>query len=247
MTVGIRTLLCATLCWSVVTGAAAQELRDVGWTNTYFDAYRSAVQGRSEAPQPGGGPAEGGSSMVWLMPVFGILGTGEDAPGATAGPVPPLQERVPDWPGCAGGDPQIKTVPATAEQAAGLVPGSWYVRTFDFGCVVLVLEGDRNAPDPSAGPGGELQESGTVELSFYDENAGAVMDPDGNELPQSDPTRAPQVTDRGKPILTITIGNLPYSLTVDCVTPESRSFCNSEAGLRSLAEQLVVIAGDPTR
>lgn len=248
MTSEMRTLLCATLFFSGVTGSAAQELRDVGWTNTYFDSYRSALQARPEAaPQPGGAPGEPGTSIVWLMPVFGILGTGEDAPGATAGPIPALQDRVLDWPDCAGEDPQIKTIPETVEQAAGLIPGSWYVRTFDFGCIKLVLEGSRNEPDPTAAPGGEVQESGTVELKFHDENAGAAIDPDGNLLPRSDVTGAPVATDRGTPVLTITLGNLPYSLTIDCVSPESRNFCNSEVGLTSLAEQLVVIAGDPTR
>ncbi|WP_143744637.1 hypothetical protein [Mesorhizobium prunaredense] len=249
VTCKMETLLAyAAISCVIATGSAAQGLRDVGWTDTYFNSYRSAFRAPgAAAAEPGAGPSEPSTSIVWLLPVLGILGTGENAPGATAGPIPTLKNRVPDWPACTTEKPQIKTVPETVEQAAGLIPGSWYVRTINFGCIKLVLEGNRNEPDPAAAPAGQVQESGTTELNFHDENAGTAIDPEGNLLNQVGPTGAPAVKDKGTPVLTVTLGNLPYSLTVDCVTPESRTFCNSESGLRALGKQLVVIAGDPTK
>ncbi|RWN27583.1 hypothetical protein [Mesorhizobium sp.] len=187
-----------------------------------------------------------GDEIAFSLPVFGLPGLGEAAPAVDGSAAVPLRMAVTSWPDCAAAVPEITTVPAKPEQAAGLEPGTWYVRTFDFQCVEIVVEGDRNLPDSAAvgNQAREVGESGSIVIEHFDENAEAEIDAQGETVPTRGDA-APALPDKGMPVIAYTRGNLTYSFTVVCSADDSRAFCDDEQGLRELVQQFTVIAGQP--
>jgi len=208
-----------------------QDLLDPGWDDPAFARYSAA------AKDFGGPILESPNAVVFTLPVLGLASV---EPGniiaesvLTDKQRSPLAANVEAWPGCAAEVPQITTIPANREQTAGLPEGSWYVRTMDFGCLYMILEGTRNAPAPEFPQPETAAESGTIEVSWFDENGG--LDPKTGEAPLN----------LGNAIVGMHLGNLLYSLTVECTSAEAQLLCNDVGSLRSLAQQLTVVDGQP--
>lgn len=214
-----------------LNAASTDGLIDPGWDDAYFEAYRAL-----SAPDA----AFSENTINFSLPVLGFR-------DALAGPdslAKPLGERMqtalPGWPACAAASPKVVTIPANASQSAGLQLGTWFSSTYDFGCVQVVVEGDRNLPDRSLVPeAGELPESGTIVIAREDENAGASVDPEGNANLTS---AAPPAL--GDVVISYTRGNLTYGITVSC-SAEGASFCANNGALRALVGELVPVAGRP--
>lgn len=228
----------------VVSPAVAQEaLSDPGWSDPAFAQYLDALKATDATDSAASAPF----GVAFSLPVLGLPAVEPGNAAASqlrAGAQPmPLGASVADWPACAAANPAITTIPETPDQSAGIEPGSWYVRTLDFGCVVLVIEGSRSAP-PSDGAAAspELQESGAMTIEYFDENAGQTQDEEGRVV---EGIAAQELPDRGSPTIGIALGGLTYGMTVECLVPESRGFCNSEKGLRELTRQLTVVDGQP--
>lgn len=221
--------------FAAAAGSAAAQapttdtLVDPGWNDAFFAPY--VAQPRDDA-------AFTANSVTFSLPVLGFPDAG---PGGLAEPLGErLRASLSQWPACASPQPEVVTVPANATQSAGLEPGSWFASTYDFGCLQIVIEGDRNPPDAALVPERDaLPESGTIVISRQDENAGYSIDEAGRALMipgENQPL--------GEVLIAYTRGNLTYGITVSC-GPESGAFCSDNGGLRALVGELVPIAGRP--
>ncbi|MBB2720287.1 hypothetical protein [Rhizobium sophoriradicis] len=223
---------------------AGQDLQDVGWNDPYFAPY--VARARNLSISRSDRAAILGSNVLFSIPVFGLSGVEKLSPLSNEWRVAiPLRPRLTSWPDCASTKPIVTTVPETDAQAAGLTPGSWYVRTFDFGCLQIVVEGDRNAPDKAALGSDQRStppESGTIEIRYEKENGNIEFDEAGRSIV---PGAVSASQDRGAPVISYARGNLIYSFTIVCSQAESRPFCNDEASLRNLVAEFDVVAGQP--
>ncbi len=214
----------------LLTGLAApafsqETLQAPGWDDPVFSDYvaRHGARIGEAADSPG---------VDFTLPVLGLLsvetGNAAAAPDDAA-PQLPLSMTMPGWPECAAAEPEIVTIPETMDQLAGAPEGSWYVRSFDFGCLGLILEGDRTVPDARVTNAAPMpEESGTLRISRFIEDGGAI-----------DPALA------GQPTIALSLGGLVYSLTVECRSEEAWPFCADDDALRSLVRELVVVDGSP--
>jgi hypothetical protein len=231
---------CALILVAVIAGGQAARaqpaetdaLVDPGWADPFFSTYLE---------QDSAETALTGSAVEFSLPVLGFAA--ESAPGDLALPLGDrLGAAIEAWPTCAEAEPDVVTIPADPDDAAGLDLGSWFTSTYDFGCLQIVVEGDRNRPDPALAPAPEAAlESGAIEISRHDENAGFVLDSEGN-------TRAAPTALEGPPpgeaLISYTRGNLVYGITVSCMR-ESAAFCASNGALRALVGELSPVAGRP--
>lgn len=207
-----------------------EALVDPDWSDPFFSTYLEEGSTKSALTD---------SAVEFSLPVLGF--------GAAAGELAlPLGDRlgaaIEAWPACAPAEPDTVTIPADPDDAAGLELGTWFTSTYDFGCLQIVVEGDRNRPDPALAPAPEAAlESGAIEISRHDENAGFVLDGEGH-------TRAAPTALEGPPpgeaLISYTRGNLIYGITVSC-TRESAAFCASNGALRALVGELSPVAGRP--
>lgn len=220
-------------CAGFAAAAAASELFEPDWKDPYFAHYLEKI--REGVPVSGG--------IDFSLPVLGFSTVG--APGAVEVAEAPLGDRldrtVPAWPACAKQTPEVVTVPNQSDQAAGLPLGTWYTSTYDFGCVEVVVEGDRNTPDIALVPQRDApSENGEIEITNQDENAGMAVDEEGHvvQVPE-DPD-----TVLGPAVASYARGNLTYTITVAC-SAQSQALCASHGDVRALVEQLVPLAGRP--
>lgn len=210
------------------------DLLDPGWGDPAFRDYLDRAGGRML------GDNGLGRAIVDISASLPMLGfpeiEGESADRAALGtafdPVA-FAEDIPDWPACASPTPEIKSV--------GDESGAWYVRNLDFGCVQMIIEGDRTAPPPRFS-GRSLGDSGTIEVTVYDENAGVPIDAEGrSDILAVDPADIPP----GMAVASIVLGNLIYGLQVSCVDPAAYALCRNTEASRRLAEKLRVVGGAP--
>jgi hypothetical protein len=233
-------LLATLLLAGAAMPASAQELVDPGWSDPFFSNYLEKERSRpiDEAPPMGG--------VSFSLPVLGFETQGAPGIGDAAQPIGgPLSTRlktaIAEWPACATAAPKVTTVPATAEQSAGAAPGSWFTSTYDFGCLQIVIEGDRNEPDESfANAAEEAPESGSIDLAYQNENAGESIDAEGNVAS----LWAPPKVEQNEVVVSYARGNLVYGVTVSC-QEGSESLCASRAALEALTSQLIPVAGRP--
>ncbi|RWO88574.1 hypothetical protein [Mesorhizobium sp.] len=228
----------------MMAGAAmpsfAQELADPGWDDPFFSSYLERERSRPLDASP---PNDG---VSFSLPVLGFATQGAPGAGDAAPPIGgPLSARlksaIPEWPACATASPKVTTVPETPEQAAGAAPGTWFTSTYDFGCLQIVIDGDRNEPDEAfANAAEEAPESGSIELAYQNENAGESIDAEGNVASPGVPPKIEQ----NEVVISYARGNLVYGVTVSCQTG-SESLCASRPALEALTGQLIPVAGRP--
>lgn len=233
----------------VLIGAAADvraqsALVDPGWEDPAFSAYVDRADARSALGERA--ISEEIVDGAFSLPVLGLAeveGEGRDRSGLGGTPFDPaaFAADVPDWPDCAAELPKIETVPKDPARTPGSPPGSWYVRNFDFGCIHLSIEGDRNASPPGVASR-EFGDSGAIAVSSVDENAGEAMDAEGRSaLLEATPGLVTPVNAS----IAIKLGNLVYGLEVECLAPEAYALCRNVAALTLLAQKLQVVGGRP--
>jgi hypothetical protein len=244
-------LACLFFVFGVNVGStSAQELIDPGWNDPVFAKYLSALEHRSDADRNAitmGLVDSDGSQVAFTLPVLGFSAVERedaDRSGLDGAPFNPaaLGEGIPDWPGCANQAPKITTVPFEPADVSGAPEGSWYVRSFDYDCMEVTLEGDQN-PLPDSFAQLVMKDSGTIEVNWFDENDGIYQDGTGRELGASAVEES--VIPRGVPTVSIYLGNLIYGMEVYCVEPSTIPFCNNGEAIRALAARLSVVGGQP--
>ncbi|KAB0681348.1 hypothetical protein [Aureimonas leprariae] len=233
-------VFCACPTWS--QSFAQNGLVDPGWSDPAFASYLDAARARGATGRdPFGGTVEAPTFTLPVLGLPGVEGVG-DAQERSASDGAALSRNVPDWPSCASPDPTVVTVPESPARSAGAPAGSWYTRTFDFGCVMVTLEGDRN-DGGAAFADRSSPESGTADVSIFDENAGEGMNAEGRSTVEG----PLGLTSPGSANIGLVLGNLTYGVTIDCVVPESYAYCRNTEGLRQFAKKLAVVGGAPSK
>ncbi|MGN7867626.1 hypothetical protein [Paracoccus sp. 22332] len=207
---------------------------DPGWGDPAFSDYLDRAGGRVLGDDGLGRAIVGISASLPILGFPEIEGESADrsALGTDFDPAA-FVEDIPDWPACASPTPEIKNV--------GDETGAWYVRNLDFGCVQMIIEGDRTAPPPQFS-GRSLEDSGTIEVTVYDENAGVPIDAEGrSDILTVDPAEIPP----GTAGASIVLGNLVYGLQVSCVDPTAYALCRNTEASRRIAGKLRVVGGAP--
>lgn len=232
-----------------VDEGVSQELIDPGWDDPAFEHYLSVIESLDGTDRDAitKGLVAASDNVTFTLPVLGFAAI-ERPNGLRDGLVNPdlgpeaLGANIPDWPECAETLPEIVTIPSDREMAEGTRIGSWYVRTIDYGCMQIVLEGDRN-PLPNGFAKPELGESGSIEIDWFDENDGTEVDHEGH-VQHTDSLQS-DVRLRGVPNATITIGSLQYGMSIYCNDFETLAFCNNKTAIELLAQRLTVVGGEP--
>ena len=123
---------------------------------------------------------------------------------------------IPGWPSCA--KPTADPKPLTDRS------GFWYTDTYDYGCVVISISGDRAADPNQSFPAG---------MSVPDECA----DPNAPDTPETDDTR-------GRFELQLSLNRIPYTIEGNC-SKEAEAFCRNRAGRCALVGRLILRGGSP--
>jgi hypothetical protein len=120
------------------------------------------------------------------------------------------------WPNCAKASADL--------QSARDSTGTWYFAQYDFGCITVVISGERNSSTETPGAAQEdLSDKVADSASAADEN------------------------NSGKPLsltYSITRFHIPYQVTIEC-TEKSAEFCGDPAAQRRLLSRLSIIDGEP--
>ncbi|MGR9438395.1 hypothetical protein ACU8V1_25785 (plasmid) [Rhizobium leguminosarum] len=127
----------------------------------------------------------------------------------------PLSGSIPAWPSCA----KVSAAPEPVTDGSGL----WYTDTYDYGCVVISISGDRSAKTDQSFP---------AEVTLPDECA----DQSGVDSIETDT--------RGRFDMELSLNRIPYEIAGRC-TDEAEAFCRSRAARCALVGRLILRGGSP--
>ena len=122
---------------------------------------------------------------------------------------------IPAWPSCA--KPSADPKPVTDKS------GLWYTDTYDYGCVVISISGDRSAKPDQSFPAG-------VMLPEECSNQSAVDSTDTDT--------------RGRFDMQISLNRIPYEIVGRC-SEEAEAFCRNRAARCALVGRLILRGGRP--
>ncbi len=123
--------------------------------------------------------------------------------------------NVPAWPSCAKATAEPK--PLTDKS------GLWYTDTYDYGCVVISISGDRAANPDQSFPAG---------ISLPDE----CSDPNAVDSTDTDT--------RGRFEMQLSLNRVPYTIEGHC-SEEAERFCRTRAARCALVGRLILRGGSP--
>jgi hypothetical protein len=126
-----------------------------------------------------------------------------------------LSGSIPAWPSCA--KPAADPKPVT--DGSGL----WYTDTYDYGCVVISISGDRSAKSDQQFP---------TDVSPPDE----CSDQSGLDSTGTDT--------RGRFDMQLSLNRIPYEIVGRC-SDEAESFCRNRAARCALVGRLILRGGNP--
>jgi hypothetical protein len=216
-----RTLCFAAFLAMTAPLAAQTALTTPDWSAPEAARFLDETRGRLVDPSALGEGADPRAPSRLSLPVLALRpGFTEPAPPPQPGALvdPGLDTSgVASWPACA--------IRAVAPAFASDDSGDWYAQTYDFGCVTIVIAGDRRtdvaAPDALRE---ELADRVGDVVTVVDEED----DPDAVNSLSYDIVRL----------------NTPYVVTVECAA-EATAFCKDRAAHRAILSRLVIVAGRP--
>jgi hypothetical protein len=126
-----------------------------------------------------------------------------------------LSGSIPAWPSCA--KPTADPKPVT--DGSGL----WYTDTYDYGCVVISISGDRSAKPDQSFPTG---------VTLPDE----CSDQSGVDSAETDT--------RGRFDMQLSLNRIPYEIVGRC-SDEAETFCRNRAARCALVGRLILRGGSP--
>ncbi|RXF73315.1 hypothetical protein [Hansschlegelia zhihuaiae] len=217
----VRALISAAALCLATPLAAQTTLTTPDWSAPEASRFLEETRGRLVDPGALGEGADARAPARLSLPVLGLR------PGFTEASPPPQPgalvepgldtSGIASWPACAS----RAATPAFASDDGG----EWYAQTYDFGCVTIVVSGDRRT-DPNV-PNALVEEladrSGDV-VSTVDE--------------EDDPAAVLSVS------YDIVRLNVPYVVTIECAK-EAAGLCRDRAGHQLVLSRLVIVAGRP--
>jgi len=208
--IGLCCYLALTL--SPVLAADSRALLDPDWNDPGVAKARNALE-RAAGPSGLVKDAEAPLSL----PRWGLSSridrptSDEQSLARTALP----SASLPAWPSCA--KPAADPTPVTDPSGRGL----WYTDTYDYGCVVISISGDRSAKPDQSFPAG-------------------VTPPDEC----TDQSASTESDTRGRFDMQLSLNRIPYEIVGRC-TDEAEAFCRSRAARCALVERLILRGGRP--
>ncbi|MDR9759349.1 hypothetical protein RJJ37_06830 [Rhizobium redzepovicii] len=202
-------LVLASLEAGLAAGPAFADLLAPDWNAAAAKTYL-ARQGAAEPPGSG-------SAMAVSLPVIGFSSGFNDAelPPAARDKLINQADTAPfAWPSCA-------VAPASPGPIVRDDTGTWFTQDYDFGCVHVSVNGDRNTDDS-------------------DQNRARI--PDGDAVGSVD-----DETDSGTAgSLTIRVNRfgLPYLVSIECYD-EIKALCQPTGPWQSLINRLSIVGGTP--
>lgn len=201
--------------------AAQTTLTTPDWSAPEAARFLDDTRGRLVDPSALGEGADPRAPSRLSLPVLALRpGFTEAAPAPPPGALvdPALDTSgVSSWPACA--------IRAVAPAFASDDSGDWYAQTYDFGCVTIVITGDRRTDTavPNA-----LRE----ELADRTGDVVSVVD----EEDQPDAVRSLSYD-----IIRL---NTPYNVTFECLA-EAVDFCRDRVAQQTILSRLIIVAGRP--
>lgn len=191
--------------------AAERVLLDPDWSSPDVASARKALESQRAAN------ASRDAELPLSLPRWGLSSridqpTSDEQSRARAGL---LSGSIPAWPSCA--KPAADPKPVT--DASGL----WYTDTYDYGCVVISISGDRSAKSDQQFP---------RDVSLPDE----CSDQSGLDSTETDT--------RGRFDMQLSLNRIPYEIVGRC-SDEAESFCRNRAARCALVGRLILRGGSP--
>lgn len=122
---------------------------------------------------------------------------------------------IPAWPSCA--KPSAEPQPLTDKS------GLWYIDTYDYGCVVISISGNRASKPDQSFPAG---------VTLPDE----CSDPSAVDSTETDT--------RGRFEMQLSLNRIPYKIEGHC-SDEAEAFCRNRAARCALVGRLILRGGSP--
>ncbi|TAW00050.1 hypothetical protein ELI24_17465 [Rhizobium ruizarguesonis] len=210
---GIRPLFVCLVAAGSAADPALADLLIPDWNAAAAKAFLA----RDRAAEPGGTGSGGGVERALSLPVIGFF------PGFNAAQLPPddrdrlinqTDTAALDWPSCA-------VTPSAPQPIVRDDSGTWFTQDYDFGCVHVSVNGDRNTDNSDA-------------------NRARI--PDGDGVGSVD-----DETDSGTAgSLTIRVNRfgLPYLVSIECYD-EIKALCQPDGPWQSLINRLSIVGGTP--
>ena len=208
--IGLCCYLALTL--SPVLAADSRTLLDPDWNDPGVAKARNALE-RAARPRDLTTDAE----VPLSLPRWG-LGSRIDRPTSdeqSRARIALPSASIPAWPSCA----KLAADPKPVTDRSGL----WYTDTYDYGCVVISISGDRSAkPDQSFPAGVTLPDECTDQSAVDSTETGT----------------------RGRFDMQLSLNRIPYEIVGRC-TDEAEAFCRSRAARCALVGRLILRGGRP--
>jgi hypothetical protein len=206
---GFRTLLVSTIVTGLTASPAFSDLLTPDWNSPPARAYLERDRAAEPSTSDPGKPLN--------IPVIGFFpGFNEAQPSAV------LREKLINrndtaalnWPTCAV-EPQQPT-PIVRDES-----GTWFTQDYDFGCVLVSINGDRNTDDSDT----------SLARTPDGEAVASVEDETNSGLANS---------------LTLTVNRfgLPYVVSIECFD-EIKSLCQPSGPWQALINRLSIVGGTP--
>ncbi|WP_038966962.1 hypothetical protein [Bradyrhizobium diazoefficiens] len=208
--------LCLGFALTLSPGLAAERvLLDPDWNSPDVAKAQKALEAQRAANASP--DVRRDAELPLTLPRWGLSGridqpTSDEQSRARSGQ---LTGSIPAWPSCA--KPAADPKPVT--DGSGL----WYTDTYDYGCVVISISGDRSAkPDQDfptdARPPDECSDQSSLDSTETDT--------------------------RGRFDMQLSLNRIPYEIVGRC-TEEAETFCRNRAARCALAGRLILRGGSP--
>ncbi|WP_128970311.1 hypothetical protein [Bradyrhizobium tropiciagri] len=208
--------LCFGLALTLSPGLAAERvLLDPDWNSPELAKAKNALESQRSARSSESVSRD--AELPLSLPRWGLSGridqpTSNEQSRARSGE---LSGSIPAWPSCA----KTLAEPKPVTDGSGL----WYTDTYDYGCVVISISGDRSAKPDQDFP---------TDVRTPDE----CSDQSGLDSTETDT--------RGRFDMQLSLNRIPYEIVGRC-TEEAETFCRNRAARCALAGRLILRGGSP--
>jgi hypothetical protein len=198
--------------------SADRMLLDPDWDDPGLTKARTAMESARAARPSASADAARDADVSLSLPRWGLANridrpTADEQSRARRDDLP--SGSISGWPSCAKPSADLK--PLTDKT------GLWYSDTYDFGCVVISISGDRSAKPDMNFPDGAAPPDECSDQSAVDSN---------------------ETDTRGRFDMQFSLNRIPYEIVGRC-SDEAEIFCRSRAARCALVGRLILRGGSP--